>query len=74
MGDVEEENMEVRKVEARVEGLPEEGRERVQEARGFSGILASKVRWYNRAFDTKQTCGGAHIAHGGQCSQASSVS
>ena len=59
-------NIEVRKMKQGGR-LPEGERKRVKEARGFSGILASKVRWYNRALTRSRRVEG-------QCSQASSVS
>lgn len=30
-----------------------------KEGGGGDGTLAREVQWYNRAFDTQQTCGGA---------------
>lgn len=44
-------NMEVRKLKqgGKICLKKKERKERVREARGISGILASKVRWYNRA-------------------------
>lgn len=44
----------------KVDGLPEEEeRKEGRKEGGGEGTLAREVQWYNRAFDTQQTCGGA---------------